>query len=99
MARQRVMETHDFYCLNCGNKNMPLARKRSHLHEKNHRKRLYCYHCKKEVNHIEVRNYEEQQDFLERFKNGEFIEEAKESIESCEGSSMWVLFESVSSKR
>ena len=30
MARQKVMETHDFYCLNCGNKNMPLARKRSH---------------------------------------------------------------------
>lgn len=92
-------EIHDFYCLNCGNKSYPIARKRSHLHEKNHRKKLYCLNCKKEVNHIEVRNYEEQQDFLERFKNGEFIEEAKESIKNCENSSMRVLFESISCKR
>ena len=84
-------EIHDFYCLNCGKKSIPLPRKSGHQHARNHRKRLYCPNCKQEVNHIEIKNEEDRQQFLEKFENGEYIEEAKESIEECKNSSLWKL--------
>lgn len=85
-------ESHDFYCLNCGKKSIPLSRKVGHQHSKNHRKKLYCPFCKTTVNHIEVRNYDEKEDFLEKFANGEFAEEAKESIADCADNTLWSLF-------
>ena len=84
-------EIHDFYCLNCGKKSIPLSRKSGHQHARNHRKRLYCPNCKQEINHIEIKNEEDRQQFLEKFENGEYIEEAKESIEECKNSSLWKL--------
>ena len=84
-------EIHDFYCLNCGKKSIPLSRKSGHQHARNHRKKLYCPNCKQEVNHIEIKTEEDRQQFLEKFENGEYIEEAKESIEECKNSSLWNL--------
>lgn len=72
---------HDFYCINCGNKSMELARKKGHQHGRFHRKKLYCPICRVAVNHIECKNDEDVYEFKLDFENGEFTEEAKESIE------------------
>lgn len=70
----------DFYCIQCGNKSLPLARKKSLQKEKFHRKKLYCYHCKEECNHIECKTDDEVVEFLENFNNGLYQEEAEESV-------------------
>ena len=74
-----------FFCLNCGNEGIPLIRKNNHFYGKFHRKKLYCLHCKLEVNHMECRSEEEIQEFKENFANGDYIEEAKESIKVSNG--------------
>ena len=86
MAR---LETHDFYCINCGRKGIPIARKVGQLHGEFHRKKLYCIFCKTEVNHIEVRNQEEKEIFMEAYKNGEYKEEAKESVYHVRACGHW----------
>lgn len=77
MAR---LETHDFYCINCGRKGIPVARKVGKLHGGFHRKKLWCCTCKTEVNHVEIRNQEEAEIFMEAFNNGEYKLEAEESL-------------------
>ena len=44
---------HSFYCIQCGNKGIPIMRNNGRAKEKFHRKKLYCLHCKQEINHIE----------------------------------------------
>lgn len=78
-------DAHDFYCIKCGNKGIPLNRKKSLQHGKFHRKRLYCPFCKIEVNHIECRNQADIEEFKMNFANGDYIEEAQESIEFVKG--------------
>ena len=73
--------THDFYCMKCGNKGIPLSRNVGHQHSKFHSKKLYCVYCKKEINHIECRNAMEVNKFKEDYANGVFAEEANASIE------------------
>ena len=80
MARGHKTDLHDFYCIKCGNKGIPVMRKRSHNHGKFHRKKLYCLHCKEEVNHVECKNEFEVYEFLEDFRNGVFEDEAKAYI-------------------
>ena len=69
-------DTHDFYCINCGEKGIPLTRQRSKQHGQFHRKLMYCWHCKHTVNHIECRNELEKQEFLTNFLAGDYREEA-----------------------
>ena len=76
-----MRKTHNI-CTNC-RKFVTLQHqitKRRHLHEKNHRKALYCPYCKTTVNHIEITNLEEVDLFKENFQKGLYKEEAKESI-------------------
>lgn len=84
MAKGNSFEIHDFYCLNCGNKALPLARKQSHKHEKLHRKSLYCPYCKLEINCIEICTKEEKEWFIEEFQKGNFKAEAIASIQYLE---------------
>lgn len=72
---------HDFYCINCGKKAMSLPRPQARKREQFHRKKLYCPWCKKEINCIECNNNIEVEEFKQRFKNNEFIQEAKISME------------------
>lgn len=74
----------DFYCLQCGNRGIPLPRSKGHRREKFHRKKLYCPHCKTDVNHAEVKNYTEVLEFKENFNKGIYAVEAKESISFIE---------------
>lgn len=73
-------ESHDFYCINCGHKNIPLCRKIGQQREQFHRKKLYCINCRLECNCIEIKNQEEKEKFLEAYNNGEFKQEAADSI-------------------
>lgn len=79
---------HNFYCMKCGRKGIPLARRQSFQHEKMHRKKLYCLHCKEEVNHVECKDSEEVETFKLNFKNGVYINEAEESISHVRNSSL-----------
>lgn len=54
-------------------------RSRSGRRGPGHRKALYCVNCKMVINHIETRNEEEKQQFLEDYKNGKFADEAEQS--------------------
>lgn len=71
---------HSFYCIKCGNKGIPLARKQGFQHERFHRKKMYCPFCKEEVNHIECKTLEEIEEFQENFENGVYKDEAEESV-------------------
>lgn len=75
-------EEHQFYCLLCGKPGIPLRRKAGFQHGAFHRKKLYCPYCKVEVNHIEIRNLTEKEEFLENFENGVYKDEAQESVDS-----------------
>ena len=71
---------HNFYCINCGKSTLSLPRKAGQLREQFHRKKMYCFNCKTEINHIECRNEFEAYEFQQAFEKGEFINEAKESM-------------------
>lgn len=77
----RDYETHDFYCIHCGSRSIPIARAGNKRKSKSHRKNMYCPTCKRTVNHVECRNQFEVEDFLEDFKNGVFKDEAAAELE------------------
>lgn len=79
MGKNSYIE-HNFYCIGCGNKGIPLQRSRGHLHEKFHRKKLYCRYCKTEINHIECRTYDEIEEFKSNFLKGVYEDEATASV-------------------
>ena len=80
---------NEFYCLQCGQKGLPIIRNKGFLKEKFHRKKLYCIHCKIEVNHIEVKNLEEREEFLTNFRKGAYIDEAEKSISYVRSTGQW----------
>ena len=80
---------NDFYCINCGNKGLPVHRNRGHMHKSFHRKKLYCIYCKTDVNHIEIKNHLDAEKFKEEFERGAYIDEAKESLAACGHSRLW----------
>ena len=71
---------HSFYCTQCGNEGIPIMRKEGHQHGRFHRKKLYCLHCKKEINHIECKTYADVIEFKENFKRGVYKNEAEASV-------------------
>ena len=80
---------HSFYCIKCGNRGIPLMRNRGFRHEKFHRKKLYCITCQQEINHVECKDEEEINQFLEDFDNGKFKEEAEMSVSFVRSSRQW----------
>ena len=71
---------HDFYCIKCGHKGIPLSRKQGYQHGRFHRKKLFCLYCQQEVNHIECKNDEDVAEFKRNFENGVYKDEAEESV-------------------
>lgn len=82
MSKKTQVVYSDFFCMKCGAK-ITLPRKKSHLWGAYHRKRLYCYSCKQELNFIECRNAQEIEIFKENFANGVYKDESEESVEFC----------------
>lgn len=67
-------ETHDFYCVMCGNKALPCFRT-GKQREKGHLKKLWCPICKKEVNCAEISNNYPVEVFRYEFEHHNFTEE------------------------
>ena len=55
MARNQTCVTSEFYCIKCGNKGIPIPRKKGAEREAGHLKRLYCLKCQQEWNHVECK--------------------------------------------
>jgi transcription elongation factor Elf1 len=55
----QTFEQHIFECPICGNI-YTLFRPIGRLREKNHKKWLWCYKCKKKINFIELGNFREE---------------------------------------
>lgn len=89
MANRKKTVMHDFYCLKCGKKGLPVHRRIGHQYEKFHRKKLYCFYCQEEVNHMECRNQAEIDEFKDAFERGEFVDEAEESVSYVRSERMW----------
>lgn len=81
MKNIKNYRTHDFYCLNCGKRNISIMRPRGRMREKGHRKALWCPYCQEYVNHFECFDEEDAWEFKQAFENQEFVEEAQESIQ------------------
>ena len=73
----------DFYCTKCGRKGLTLPRRDGRLRERGHLKKIYCLHCREEVNHAEVKNCGSYfyQDFLKEFTLGRFIDGERVPVE------------------
>ena len=82
-------QEHDFYCIKCGNKGIPLLRQRGFQHSDNHRKKLYCIYCKTEVNHVECKNMIDVENFKRDFENGVYVNEAEDSVSHGGHSRKW----------
>lgn len=82
MARNknRKIHFHSFYCINCGKSSLSLPRSVGQLREQFHRKKMYCFNCKAEINHIECRDEAEAYEFKCAFEEGDYVNEAKESM-------------------
>ena len=79
MSRKRY-EEHSFYCTGCGQKGIPIQRSIGHQREAMHRKKLYCIHCKTEINHIECKTDDDVLTFKKNYKKGKYKDEAEASV-------------------
>ena len=80
MAKNKNYQMHRFFCIQCGNEGIPIYRKQGHQHGRFHRKKLYCPHCKVEINHVECKNDEDVYEFRIDFEEGVFADEIEESL-------------------
>jgi len=49
------MTKSEMYCTQCGKRNIPVQRKIGQEREPGHLKRMWCIHCRKEVNMVEIK--------------------------------------------
>lgn len=77
--RKREMSS-EFWCINCGERGIPIMRERGNRRGPGHRKALYCVKCRMVINHVETRNEDEARRFREAFEAGRFAEEAARSV-------------------
>ena len=70
-------EFNEFYCVLCGNRGIPIVRKRNAAREAGHLKKLFCLTCGKETNHVECKPNTKYQytDFLTEFNYHNFTPE------------------------
>lgn len=65
-------ENHRFFCTKCGNEGLTVWRSIGQQRGKGHLKKLWCIHCKQEVNHFECYNDKDVEKFKRKFENGDF---------------------------
>lgn len=85
MPNRKQTIVSDFYCTQCGNKGIPIARKVGSQREAGHLKKLYCMYCQEEVNHVEIRPYGQYnyEDFKREFELGRFVHGNRVPINEC----------------
>lgn len=84
--------SHDFYCIHCGNKGINVMRNDGQMRKKGHLKNLYCIHCHKITRHYEVYDSEDKNKFIEKFNNGDFVNDIETDKAACGMSSVWENF-------
>lgn len=88
MGKKADVKISDFYCTKCGGRSIPLPRKNGRFKEPGHLKSLWCFRCKEEVNHAEIRPFGDYSydDFCEEFILGRFVNGHKipiADLQSC----------------
>ena len=81
MGRQSVVLS-EFYCTKCGNKGIPITRRRGAEREAGHLKRIFCLKCQQEWNHVECKSYShyDYNDFLLEFEHSNFDNEGNRKM-------------------
>lgn len=72
-----IILDHEFYCSQCGQKGIPIPRKKGSERESGHLKKIFCLNCQRETNHVECVPFTKYtyNDFLLEFNNGNFDKE------------------------
>lgn len=75
MGRQATVLS-EFYCTKCGNKGIPIMRRKGAEREAGHLKRIFCLKCQQEWNHAECKPFShyDHEDFLIEFEYNNFDE-------------------------
>lgn len=79
MRRNNIIPS-DFYCTQCGTKNLPVWRKKGKEREAGHLKKLYCSYCDKEQNCVEIKQNASKytfEDFKIEYEYGNFDKNGK----------------------
>lgn len=78
MGRNNIVMS-EFYCTRCGQKGLPVWRRKGSEREAGHLKKLFCLNCQDTVNHVECKPFTkyEYKDFVTEFEYGNFSEEGK----------------------
>lgn len=66
----------EFYCTSCGQKGLPIWRRKGGEREAGHLKKIFCLKCQREVNHVECKPWTkyDYDNFKEEFEYGNFDE-------------------------
>lgn len=88
-CKNRKIIFNTFMCINCGNSVYSLPRDASYQHKDGHRKRLYCPHCKEEINCIECKTDEDVFNFKIDFENGVYENERQDSLDFVRSTRIW----------
>lgn len=78
-----MLEKHRFFCINCGKEGLPIYRNLGRQRGKMHRKKMFCIHCKQEVNMVECYSDEDVRKFKRNYENGVYKDEAEQSVVYC----------------
>lgn len=72
-----IILDHEFYCSQCGQKGIPIPRKKGSERESGHLKKIFCLNCQRETNHVECVPFTKYtyNDFKLEFNNGNFDKE------------------------
>lgn len=74
----KLIVDNEFYCVICGNRGIPVVRRKGAEREAGHLKKLFCLTCQKETNFCEIHPYATKytiDDFWLEYENGNFTSE------------------------
>ena len=75
--------TSDMYCTQCGQKNIPIPRRKGKEREGGHLKKMYCIHCQKTTNMVEIRGFSSNytlDDFFLEYEYNNFNEDGTRKL-------------------
>jgi len=77
MPKNKTVSFDEFYCTKCGEKGIPIPRRKGSERNAGHLKRLYCLNCKREVNFCECKPFSKytHHEFLEEYYGNNFTKD------------------------
>lgn len=82
MAKNNLITDHEFYCVICGSRGIPITRRKGAEREPGHLKKLWCLKCNAETNHAECipNSKYTHNDFIREYEVGNFTKEGLRKI-------------------